>query len=166
MRSIEEKADTINTILSPKRFHYAVVKSIHLIQEHLHDASVIKHTPALHKLIKKIILSHTSPSLNKTFSIACPKQGEGSEAFVKSLGNAQKCHSNLSFRLAYLERLLFEDKINLRAYKQLKAVLIKNQLACLGDFAKNDRNKPSPIKAQALSPLKNALQNHINPYTR
>ena len=161
MKSIEEKADKINSILSTEYLRKPQIKDISFIKNNLHKAVVVSHTSALQQMIRRIIHKESKCISIKTFSLV-KESKEGNCSLMKGIENAKKCHGNHSFRLSYLERLLLEDQINLREFKQLKAVLVKNQLESLGELSKKSLGKR--FNAKAINSVLKPTDNHINPY--
>lgn len=154
MRSVEEKAKAIDTMLSGGYLGY-VARYLQDIGQHLHHATVVKQSVGLHKLIQKIIL-HNGKKDSSRFSIVnyCPRQD--SDSLLKGATSAKRCHENLSFRLAHLERLLLQKRINSRTFKQLKALLVKTQ------FASNKSSKSMEAKVKHFKSLQTPLQDTFN----
>ena len=161
MASIEEKADTIDSILSIKYLRKPHIKDLSVIKQHLDKAIVVSHSSKLQQMIKKIILNRSSSPVMNNISLIKPSK-EQSDAFTKEIENVTKCHGSHSFRLSYLERLLLEDQISLREFKQLRAVVVKHQLALLGELSKKGRCKK--LHAKTLKSVENPADDHINPY--
>ena len=161
MKSIEEKADKINSILSTEYLRNRQIKDIDFIKNNLHKAVVVSHTNALQQMIRRTIHKESKCISKKTFSVV-QQSKEGTCSLMKGVENAKKCHGNHSFRLFYLERLLFEDQINLRKFKQLKAVLVKTQLQMLSELSKRSLSKH--LNAKAINSVLKSTDNHINPY--
>ena len=156
MSSVEEKARTIDTILSAGYLH-EVARCLEDIGQHLHHATVVKQSVGLHKLIQKIILN-TPKKDPKNFSIVkhCPRKD--SDVLLKEATITKRYHENLSFRLAHLERLLLEKHISSRTFKQLKALLVKTQ------FAPNKSSKSMKAKVKHFKSVQTPLQDTFNNY--
>jgi|GEM_PF-2256188 len=158
MGAIEKKAIEIDTILSPKSLHLAIAERLRNIECHLKHARVIKHSQGLHRLVVRIILNakKTKDNSHKKFTAVSFSSLQG--PWLREALNTKYCHGNLSFRLAHLERLLLEDRINLRTFKQLKAILVKTQFASLQDLSFAFQRGSKLIKVRSLKPLKLDLE--------
>lgn len=161
MKSVEEKADEIHSILSTTYLHRLKIEDPDFIKKHLHKAVVISRAGTFQQMIRKIIFKESKDMSKKTFSVVKHVKGD-SCSLSKEIENAKRCHGNHSFRLSYLERLLLEDQINLREFKQLKAVLIKKQLQSISELSKKNQNKSLSLKS--LKSLSKTSKDHINPY--
>lgn len=163
MKHVKEKADEINSILSTKYLQRQQIKDPDFIKKHLHKAIVVSRTSAMQQMIRKIIFKEAKNISKKTFSIVSQVK-EGSTSLIKGIENAKKCHGNHSFKISHLERIFLQNHINLREFKQLKAVLVKDQLESIGALSKKHQGKrlnAEPLKAQSST-----LDNHINPYSK
>jgi hypothetical protein len=166
MKSIEDEANKVTSVLSTDYLNNLRIKNASFIKENIHKAIVVNRASALQHMIKKILLKNPKQPSKKKFS-AVNQLPEGYEktSITKEIENAKKCHRNLSFRLTYLEQLLLEDQINLRQFKQLKGVFIKQQLQYISELSKKTSLKKFSAQTLKKKPSK-AIDYHINPYQR